>query len=148
MSILLWLEFDQNHQQPYGIIYSLWPSAIFANIKNHLKAPFMLTTMAQSPASFLRHLPSATYSSKSTNFGSLAHFLHTSHHTEQECCFSLPPSLPPFLNLSVHPSPILPPFLSSSLPPSLSPSSLPPSLSSSLPPSPSPSCQFWQSSPG
>ena len=55
--------------------YSLWSSAIFdknvTEIKNpilghHLKALFMLTTMAQSPASYLIHIliPSAMFSSK------------------------------------------------------------------------------------
>ena len=53
----------------------------------------MLTTMAQSPASYLIHIPipSATFSSKSTNH--LVHWsiflqkLHITHPIEKECCF-------------------------------------------------------------
>ena len=78
-------------QNPW-IIYSLWSSAIKKSfLGHHLNSPFILTTMAQFPTSYLLH--SVTFSSKSipnTNFGSLAHFwqkLHISLPTEQECCF-------------------------------------------------------------
>ena len=116
MAILLYVEFSPKVLKNHGLYSSLWSTAIFdknvtetkKNEGHHLKALFMLTTMAQFPASFPIHIPQYSLPSQFPN-PILVHWSrngratmkagtewnaernpewHISHPIEQECCSS------------------------------------------------------------